>query len=301
VLLRPSRAPSVLSLVLAILVSCQTNGPSESEVIAFTSRRNGWFSIYTVAPDGTGLRKLTDIVRAEAAGEGNFLDLLGQPAWSTDGSRIAFTCPFRGQSAICVVDGDGSDAIVLTASLAGPNRYPAWSSDGRIAFTHFVDEAHANIFVANADGTAMRQLTTGHRDAGPTWSPDGSRIAFVRDEGDQHELYVMKADGSDARALTRTAASEGMLAWSPDGQRIAYVVGALDQDIHILDANGSNSRNLTSSPAPEGWPTWSPDGRRLAFMCGPGSGICVMNADGSARRQIVGGPDLNMQPSWRPD
>jgi Tol biopolymer transport system component len=288
-----------LGMTLVLLGSCQASSPSpESDLIAFTSRRDGWFSIYTVRPDGTELRNLIDIVSVDQAGERNFLDTLGQPSWSFDGSRIAFTCPSEGQSAICIAKADGSDAVISTRSAAGPDRFPDWSPDGRIVFTRFLDEEHASIFVANPDGTRVEQLTAGHRDADAAWSPDGEKIAFIREAGGRLDVYVMNTDGSDARALTDTDAAEGSISWSPDGEKIAFIIGSPDQDIYVMDTDGGNKRNLTRSPGAEGWPTWSPDGTQLAFMCGPGSGICVMSADGSGLRHIVGGEQLNMQPAW---
>jgi Tol biopolymer transport system component len=286
--------------VLWLAFSCQrSSAPPDSNVIAFTSRRDGWFSIYSVRPDGTGLRKLIDIVRADRAGDGNFLDTLGQPSWSFDGARIAFTCPSpEGQSAICVAEADGSDAVILTTSPAGPDRYPAWSPDERVAFTRFLDEEQAAIFVANPDGTGVEQLTAGGRDVSPAWSPDGEKLAFIREGGGRLDVYVASADGNDARALTDTDEAEGMISWSPDGEKIAFVIASPDQDIYVMDADGRSKRNLTRSGGAEAWPTWSPDGTKLAFMCGPGIGICVMNEDGSGLRQIVKGPHLNMQPAW---
>jgi Tol biopolymer transport system component len=200
-------------VILAIVTSC-TGPPSRSGrgIIAFTTKRDGWFSIWAVRPDGTDLHKLTDIVTVEHAGESNFLDILGQPAWSPDSSRIAFTCPFKGMSEICVANTDGSDARVITESPVGPDRTPAWSPDGRIALTRFGDTSHAQIIVVNEDGTGLHELKTGHFDFGPAWSPDGSKIAFQRRTDGQDDVFVMNADGTAEHQITSTPESEGMAA-----------------------------------------------------------------------------------------
>ena len=287
-------------VIIGILASCEAPPrPAERDLIAFTSRRSCWFSFYTVHPDGSRLRKLIDSVSVQDGPRAGWLDELGQPAWSFDRTRIAFVCADEGESAICVANADGSDAHVLP-SAPGADRFPAWAPDGRIALSRITPQGAA-IVAANADGSRVRALTHRHNDVDPTWSPDGNQIAFVRFTEDAQEIHVMNADGSHLRPLTRTKDFEGMLAWSPDGKRIAYIIGEPTQDIHVIDVDGSNRRNLTRSKDTEAWPTWSPDARRLAFMCGPTSGICVMNADGSERRQIVGGGGhLNMQPAWGP-
>jgi Tol biopolymer transport system component len=105
------------------------------------------------------------------------------------------------------------------------------------------------------------------RDGSPAWSPDGKRIAFYSERDGNAELYVMNADGSEQRRLTRTPADEGYPSWSPDGRTISFDT---DRDgnfeIYAMDAGGGNERRLTSSPSSDVSASWSPDGSRIVFM-----------------------------------
>jgi Tol biopolymer transport system component len=162
------------------------------------------------------------------------------------------------------------------------------------------------IYVMNADGSGKRFLT---RYASLyAWSPDGRKIAFVsRRERCQSapstgspyicgnaEIYVMNADGTGQRNLTRSPANAyySSAAWSPDGRKMAFVS---DRDgnaeIYVMNANGSAQRRLTRNPASDGGPVWSPDGRKIVFVSGAGelesSGVYVMNADGSGQVNLT--------------
>jgi Tol biopolymer transport system component len=105
------------------------------------------------------------------------------------------------------------------------------------------------------------------RDGSPAWSPDGKRIAFYSERDGNAELYVMNADGSDERRLTRTPADEGYPSWSPDGRTVSFDT---DRDgnfeVYAMDADGGNVRRLTNNPASDVSASWSPDGSRIVFM-----------------------------------
>ena len=178
----------------------------------------------------------------------------------------------------------------------GGTRTPA---EGRIAF-HSNRDFSLEIYVMNADGTNVTRLTDNPaRFDDPTWSPDGSKIAFV--SGVYCDIYVMDADGTNQTCLTNNASPIHAPRWSPDGSRIAYILNGLSRDIYVIDTDGSNERNLTNNPADDFDPAWSPDGSKIAFVSerdGDGD-IYVMNADGSGvvRLTDAGGS----RPTWSPD
>jgi Tol biopolymer transport system component len=187
----------------------------------------------------------------------------GTPAWSPDGEAIAFVSrrghksgsPFSGTSELEIINADGSGRRRLTHN-AVPDRDPVWSPDGRrIAFV-----SNWQVYVINADGNRQRRLTrNGTRNLAPAWSPDGRRIAFesklrrtqsspCRRCGDSLvlQVYVMNADGSKQRRLTRKGARNFAPAWSPDGRTIAFVSKRDgNAEIYLMNADGSRQRNLT--------------------------------------------------------
>jgi Tol biopolymer transport system component len=143
------------------------------------------------------------------------------------------------------MDSDGSNVIRLTHA-AGIDEQPAWSPDGhRIAFTSNRGGT-AEIYVMDANGTNVVQLTKGNQSAFsvlPAWSPDGGRIAHSSNRDGDVEIYVMNPDGSDVVQLT-TGGGMTMPAWSPDGRRIAF---ASDRDgyIWVMAADGSATVQVT--------------------------------------------------------
>ena len=184
------------------------------------------------------------------------------PAWSPDGSRIAFASGQDGKSDIYVMNANGGNRVRLTADESGNSR-PAWSHDGsRIAFASRRD-GNSEIYVMNADGSHQSRLTfrDDSYDSDPAWSPDGTRIAFATSGG----ILVITTDGAEIVRLTSNNA-DAAPAWSPDGSRIAFssYIGGTSL-IFVINADGSG-RELYS---PYGWnardPSWSPDGSGIAY------------------------------------
>jgi len=152
--------------------------------------------------------------------------------------------------------------------------------------------------------TAIRLTTDPATDFDPTWSPDGTRIAFRTQRDGNDEIYVMNADGTCQINLTNQPADDWSPAWSPDGTKIAYAHffdGNPYSDIAVINIDGSGLKRLTTSSGE--YPAWSPDGTRIAFAS-PRAGnydIYVMNADGSAQTQLTNDPAYEMSPVWSPD
>jgi Tol biopolymer transport system component len=174
---------------------------------------------------------------------------------------------------------------------------------GTIAFVK-VTGSGSDIYTIRSDGTGLRRLTnTPENENMASWSPDGSKIAFVRWLGKKGGRYagvydfwhatiwVMDADGSHQQRLTppRVKGAYGP-SWSPDGRRILFgkYEGNYTWNLALMDADGSGLKKLTHDPAPRIMGGWSPDGR-IFYNDGPGL-IYAMNLDGSGLKAIADGP-----------
>ena len=270
-------------------VTCGEPVPS---AIAFASVRSGEYNIYTILEDGTGLQQLT----TDADPDFSLL-----PAWSPDGSKIAFSSTRDRSSTgldIWVMNADGSNQTRLT-NAAGQNGRASWSPDGsRIAFANIVDvsatEQVGEIMVMNADGSNQTALTSDGAFANsPSWSPDGSKIVFQSNRDGTDQLYVMNADGSGITRLTNGDWGDQQPAWSPDGSKIAFQssrdaadpnnVTTKDFEIYVMNADGTSPTRLTTNSVFDGNVSWSANGAKLVFDTRRDGNeeVYVMNADGS--------------------
>ena len=199
-----------------------------------------------------------------------------------------------------------SGVVALSGSNpAGAGQFPG--TNGKIAYAKRISSCFClNIWVMNADGSGDTQLT--FPGAGnisnnfPSWSPDGTRIAFVSDRDGNAEVYVMNADGSGQTRLTNSPESDGRPSWSPDGTRIAF---ESDRDgspeVYVMNADGSGQTNITNNPSFDGSPSWSPDGTRIAFASDRDGNyeVYVMNAAGTGQTRLT--TSIGYYPSWSPD
>jgi dipeptidyl aminopeptidase/acylaminoacyl peptidase len=247
----------------------------DGRLLAFTMGSQIW----VVRPDGRGARRVI-------AKSGVYEQ---KPAWSPDGRRILFVSMNGweldvGATSLSVVNADGSGLRDLVDGsterfLHGPG---AWSPDGEtIVFSREPADSYGNdlrppkLVLMNADGTDVRplgspQIVGSH----PRWSPDGKRIAFVseRDHNGRtqlrdsrlwhNEVYVVNADGSGLRRITRTREHETGVTWSPGGKRLVFVSGVPGgikrrYQLWTVPVAGGRPRLFLRSPGFASEPDWS--------------------------------------------
>lgn len=187
---------------------------------------------------------------------------------------------------------------------------------GRIAFSAGTP-LHEDVYVIDARGDELTRVTRDPAaDFDPTWSPEGTRIAYRHQAGPhttQTDIFVT-ADGGEPADLTMSrGVSDWGPAWSPDGARIAW--NSMRDDprsgiLHgfVMHPDGSGIQRITDEIWVE-YPAWSPDGTKIAFMAqepgasglDPDYNIYVMNADGSAITKLTDGPGTEGFPAWSPD
>jgi TolB protein len=271
--------------------------------IAFASDRKGNDDIFVMNSDGSQVRQLTSNPFAYLYFIFGNADDYG-PTWSADGKRIAFVSGRDNtmwgyvDTDIFIVDRDGRNVVKWKGSQFGRvEKYPAWDPGGCcITYSVSTDPGYLktsaySIYGAVIDSGASTQLTNDEAtNYAPTWSPDGSRIAFETNRNVDYDLYVMNYDGSDLTQLTNTPEIiEASPAWSPDGKRIAFVAGQRKGDIYLMDADGTHVVQLTHASASSYDPAWSPDGKRIVFVSDEGGveNIYVMDADGTNIVQLT--------------
>lgn len=181
--------------------------------------------------------------------------------------------------------------ITDLTSLAVPSQ-PALSPDGRrVVYVLRTLDADADrsvdeLWTVPVGGGAAHRLTAGPSDTAPAWSPDGSRLAFLRES----QVHLLAVDGGEAQRVTDLPLGAGAPQWSPDGTRIAFTAavdptdgtgplrtegidyqadgaglfGAVRSQLHVLDVAAGTCRQLTDGDH-AGQPAWSPDGATLAF------------------------------------
>lgn len=249
-----------------------------------------------------------------------------------DGSNSANT---NSTTNIWVVNFDGTESRAITQAVAvsgdGGGYQPQWSPTGnQLVFSSSLklpdggnaDGAAHNIWIANADGTGLKPLTTFTQvvTGRPQWSPDGQKVVFISwqnldgsDSGGNQNVWVVNVDGTGLKPLT-TITVAGTVAtefpqWSPDGTKIVFYSNRkLDgsnamndnqvSNVWLINADGTGLKPLTTFTTVGVLnPQWSPDGSKVVFVS---TNIQVINTDGSGLKAITSNVYAS-QPQWSPD
>lgn len=236
---------------------------------------------------------------------------LADPAWSPDGSRLAFAArDLRPTTDIFLWDVASRRQMRLTQS-PDSDHSPTWSLDSqRIAFVRERGERdkQADVFVIGADGTGEDCLTFGtwrSNEIDPCFSPDGEEVVYASDRDGTFDIFAQRLDGTGIRKLTHAPGDETDPAWCPTRSVLAYVARSADgQTIEFLDLSAGEPAptRMTACGADKtaAEPAWSTDGQYLAFtVYGDGGPRVNVTARGLTWAAPLGLPEQRFShPSW---
>jgi TolB protein len=287
---------SVAFLIAGLAAGCGSSG-SPGDDLVVVSTRDGDYAIYGMSADGGDQGRLTDDAGDSETPTGLLFQV--EPAWSPDGTAIAFASKRGGSLDLYVMDADGEGTRRLT-STKDDEAHPTWSADGRrIAFAR----GDGDLYVMPAAGGAVTKLTaTLMPEFEPSWSPDGTSIAYTRRVPGTlvREVWVLDVASRKSRKVTSLNAQCFTPAWSPDGTMIAFSVnrGGGRYAIHTIGSDGSGLRRVTPAGGEDAFePAWSPDGKLIAFSRG-GS---IVTVDDAGSETVLTDPENNdSSPAWNP-
>lgn len=299
--MRPIRTftAALLGLVLAaaVLVPAEATYPGDVGRLAFGLTPPGSSNpdIYSLRPDGTGLRQLTNDPGFDAC-----------PAYDVTGRRMAICSGRTGNTEIWTMNADGSHERQLTRR-GGTSAaiFPDFSPNGRrVAFMWRAASTDLfDIWTVRTDGRQYQQLTRTPDldDSYPAYSPSGRTLVFLRSNAGRTntQVWLMDRHGRHQRQLTFDAALKDQLPdWRPDGRKIAYQAGG---DLWLINPDGSGQVNVTNTPGVQEFgAAWSPDGQRIAYLNFGDRRVYTMRPDGTDVRAVGPASGVQFVPAWQP-
>jgi TolB protein len=263
--------------------------------IAMTCDRTGKKEIYVMNFDGRDVKQIT-----------THRSIAFAPAWSPDGTRIAYSLFTRHKGNIKNIDlyefDFANSTIKMLSNRKGINSGAAYSPDGsKIALTmSFL--GNPEIFTLDPNTNTVTRLTQSFGfDVDPTWSPDGKNLAFVSSRTGVPMVFSMANDGSKATRLTFAGRYNATPTWSPRNNKIGFA-GWIDGrfDIFIMNPDGTNIERLSKNQGNNEDPNFSPDGQFVTFSSNRTGqrNIYVMNIDGTFVKRLTYGLGNCVAPKW---
>lgn len=289
----------------------------------YLNKDHTWGAIFTMRPDGTGLRHVTRPPRGV---------LTAAADWSPNGRWIAYVRGTEDDGRIFKIRPNGTHRTYLSGTCTGTcfaDLQPAFSPAGkRIVFSRFAGAGQPvggliALYGMRANGNRAHRVTqkgapldvaNRYEDLDPQWSPSGKRLVFDRFDNrhGKHAIFTVRVDGTGLRKLTPWRLDGTLADWSPDGRWILFISHedpARQNNIFLVHPDGSNRHRITHTFGGKyHWfgNTFSPDGRFIVASRSPGHGqsgnadVYVMNVDGTSLRNLTNTTAWDSGPDWGP-
>lgn len=253
----------------------------DGRTVVFSSNRDGDFSLYQVAVDGSGLKRLTH-------GDGQD----GEASWFPGGETIVFSRKVGDLWSLSRMDASGSKVEQLQKNRRALS--PSVSPDGAwIVFEGREGKNNDLYMIASDDGRESRLTVHDENDFGPSWSPDGTRIVFSSKRTGNYDLWILTLEDQSLEQITNDQGHEVSPAWSPDGGRILFSsIDGDEQTLRVLTLSSGKSKVVAKNSKHDAACAWSPGGDAIAYVVSVkgGTAIATAKATGSGERIISGRP-----------
>ena len=257
--------------------------------IVFVSTKTGSKEIYQCDFDGQGVEQLTALHSITLT-----------PAYSPDGKFLAYTDFSSGRPRLSIRNLAAKTTVSVASS--GISIDPAWRNNRELATTLSL-EGDQEIYLIKANGVVARRLTKSDGiDLSPTFSPDGSQMAYVSDRNGQPQIFIQNLDSGQTRRLTFSGAYNTQPSWSPVGDKIAFTMSGNggQMNICIINTDGSCLMQLTENSGNNESPAFSPDGGMIVFSSSRKGQkkLYTMSATGQNQRPLLRMDGEQTQPFW---
>ena len=263
------------------------------DVIAFTSVRDGNAEIYLLDVERNFLRNMT---------HNRFAD--NRPVWSPDGEQLAYIT-WKNGNKLVMVDKDGNNPHYALNNVYSASTFDFSPDGSHLAMVGIYNQTgRIGLYILDIVGDEPQVVSqAAANEFNPNWSPDGSRLAYLKQQNGTSYIYIVDLASGERERLFDEAVWMDTPVWSPDGKQLAFsLIRRGNSEIYVMEMATRTMRNATNHIGWDDQPDWSPDGNRLMFVSNRNgdSNLFILDLASGHVQQITAHPADDYAPAWRP-